>query len=247
MTSPQFDAIRRFLAANPTPPGIPLAAIRAAAEMLAAVQKVVSGQWSVVSEPERTHILQPQTAVLPQSTPVIKPESEQVKGKRPLLPLLLGGGLLLAVVAVSLALLLGGGDGRGTTEETPAPTIAVVEDVVETPVGTVRFAEPDGNNLRQYTLSLDDVPVPPAGFHYELWFDFANLPEPENVAEVVVGNGRITYADVLVDSLAINVTGIRISLEPDANDDPVISANVVFSGIVSDAGLAEVEMFAVGD
>ena len=29
MTSPQFDAIRRFLAANPTPPGIPLADIRA--------------------------------------------------------------------------------------------------------------------------------------------------------------------------------------------------------------------------
>ncbi|MCA9972741.1 MAG: alpha/beta hydrolase [Anaerolineales bacterium] len=43
MTSPQFDAIRRFLAANPTPPGIPLADIRAAAEMLAAQTPLLPG------------------------------------------------------------------------------------------------------------------------------------------------------------------------------------------------------------
>ena len=94
------------------------------------------------------------------------------------------------------------------------------------------------------TLSRDDVPEPPAGFHYELWFDFANQSEPENVAAVAVENGRVTYADVLVDSLASTVTGVQISLEPDGAANAAISDNVPFNGTVQpDAGLAEIELF----
>lgn len=89
------------------------------------------------------------------------------------------------------------------------------------------------------------MPPPPDGFHYELWFDFAGRPSPENVARVVAQNGRVTYADVLVDSLAVGVTAVRISLEPDEDDDPTISTDVVFSGDVTAAtGLAEIVLFA---
>ncbi|WP_420645018.1 serine/threonine protein kinase [Candidatus Leptofilum sp.] len=213
---------------------------QSAAGMLTALQ-------SVSIEPDTTQILDEQTAVLPQ-TPTVP--SDAVKSKRPLLPWLPGGGILLVILAVGLVLWLGNReDGVADTPalseiEVAVPTAEVVEDAI--PVGTVRFAEPDGNNLRRYTLSLDEVPEPPDGLHYELWFDFVDQPDPENVAEVVVGNGRITYADVLVDNLAINVTGVRISLEPDVADDPAISADIVFTGTVTaETGLAEVEMFLV--
>ena len=89
------------------------------------------------------------------------------------------------------------------------------------------------------------MPAPPDGFHYELWFDFANQPAPENVAEVVVQNGRVTYADVLVENLAVSITDVRISLEPNVDDAPAISDDVLFVGTVEpETGLAEIEIFS---
>ncbi|MCA9954130.1 MAG: serine/threonine protein kinase [Ardenticatenaceae bacterium] len=218
---------------------------QSAVELWEAVKKE-TGDWRLEIgkvEPAlavQTQILQPKTAVLPQKPMT---QSEVTRAKRPLLPWLLGGGLLLALLVVGLVLRLGKSEGDGV--ETAVPTAELIETAV--PAGSLRFAEPDGNNLRRYTLSLDEVPPPPDGLHYELWFNFANQPEPENVAEVLVENGRVTYADVLVDSLAVNVTGVQISLEPDVDDDPAISADVAFAGTVTDTGLAEVEMFALGD
>ena len=47
-----------------------------------------------------------------------------------------------------------------------------------------------------------------------------------------------------VDSLAVNITGVRLSLEPEFDHDPTISNNVPFSGVVQpDVGLAEIELF----
>ena len=195
---------------------------------------------AVRGEPHETQRLATQTAVQP-DPPIVQNKPEPVKHS--LLPWLLGGGVLLVVLVVGLVLWSGNGAAAGVA--TAVATADAAENAL--PTGSLRFAEPDGNNLRRYTLSLDEVPAPPDGLHYELWFDFANQPEPENVAAVVVENGRVTYADVLVDSLASTVTGVQISLEPDVNDDPAISADMVFSGFVADAGLAEVEMFAAGD
>lgn len=218
---------------------------QSAAEMLAAVRAAAGGGLQVIG-----HKLQEAGAVETARGTQILSQGAAVSAavgtapaekKRPLLPWLVGGGLLLALVVVG-AILIWGNGAVGGTAETVAPT-GVVDADAAVSAGTVRFAEPDANNLRRYTVSLDEVPEPPDGFHYELWFDFANQPAPENVAEVVVGNGRVTYADVLVDSLAINVTGVRISLEPNVNDDPAISENVPFSGVVQpDSGLAEIEL-----
>jgi hypothetical protein len=181
-----------------------------------------------------------QTQVLsakPKAAPL--PEAAQLPvvatpGRRKTLPILAGIGLLLLLVVAGFVIFNSFGDGAG--EET----------AVTTPIGSLRFADPDSNSLRQYTLSLNDVPAPPDGFHYDLWFDFANQPVPENVAEVTVQNGRITYADVLVENLAVNVTSVRISLEPDVDDDPAISDDVLFTGTVeAESGLAEIEIFGV--
>lgn len=168
--------------------------------------------------------------------------------QRPLLPILAGIGLLVVAVLVGFTLLRGAGeepDAAGTAVPTLAAVAQEPTPFAETAAGSLRFAEPDGNKLRQYTLSLDNVPPPPDGFHYELWFDFAGQPAPENVGRVAAPNGRITYADVLVDSLAVGITAVRVSLEPDGDDDPAISTDVVFSGDVSAAtGLAEILLFA---
>lgn len=222
---------------------------QSAAEMRAAIEQVAgdksqgaTGRLQVAGdedESQQTQIVgvESETAVLPDG-PVIT--NEPAKAKRPLLPWLLAGGLLLIVLIVGSV--WWSGREADDLADTAVPTAAVDENPA--PAGSLRFAEPDANNLRRYTLSLDEVPAPPEGFHYELWFDFANQPNPENVAEILVENGRVTYADVLVDSLAVNVTGVRLSLEPDFDDDPTISGSVPFSGVVQpDVGLAEIELF----
>jgi serine/threonine-protein kinase len=171
----------------------------------------------------------PKAAPLPEAAPL---PVVAAPGRWKTLPILAGIGLLLLLLVVGFVIF----DGFGVGQET----------AVTTPVGSLRFTDPDENSLRRYTLSLDDVPAPPEGFHYDLWFDFANQPAPENVAEVPVQNGRVTYADVLVENLAVNVTSVRISLEPDVDDDPAISDDVLFTGTVeAESGLAEIEIFGV--
>lgn len=194
----------------------------------------IGGQQRAV----KTQVVENQTQVLsakPKAVPL--PEAAPLPvvaapGRRKTLPILAGIGLLLLLLVAGFVIF----DGFGLGEET----------AVTTPVGSLRFTDPDGNSLRQYTLSLNDVPAPPEGFHYDLWFDFANQPAPENVAEVTVQNGRVTYADVLVENLAVNITAVRISLEPDTDDDPAISDDVLFTGTVeAESGLAEIEIFGV--
>jgi tRNA A-37 threonylcarbamoyl transferase component Bud32 len=215
-----------------------------AAEMLAAVQAVAGGKLPVVNgeaEPDRTQLLRAETAVLPAQPAAINTPLPAA-AKRPFWPWLLGAGLLLAALLVGLLLVLS--DGVKPVDETAVPTQAVVAEDL-TPAGTLRFAEPDGNNLRQYTLALDNVPPAPDGFHYELWFYFAGQPQPENVARLVAQNDRITYADVLVESLAVALTAVQVSLEPGINDDPAISTAVILTGTVgAESGLAEIRLFA---
>lgn len=234
---------------------------QSAAELRAAVQRAVNGEEPEGAgqaarnedELQRTQRLQPETAAAAIETPsTTEPKPARTKGKRPFLPLAAGVvGLLVVLAVMGFIFLNGDGDSADVTTVptqvavTEAPTSPAAETAVPAPAGTLRFAEPDGNNLRQYTLSLNGVAAPPAGFHYELWFDFADRPAPENVAEVTAQNGRITYADVLVDSLATTVTGVRVSLEPDFDDDPTISANVVYTGqVTAETGLAEIRLFA---
>jgi serine/threonine protein kinase len=201
-----------------------------------------------------TQLLTPQTK--PDENPVLSHEPEprqaaikpQPAQKKSRLWLILAAVGLLVVALVAGFIVLNGADEDAVAAETAEPTSTIATTVTETAVsvtaGSLRFAEPDKNNLRQYTLSLNDVPPPPTGFHYELWFDFADQAAPENVAEVVAQNGRITYADVLVENFAANATGVRVSLEPDFDDDPSISTTIMYSGTVqSDTGLAEIDLF----
>jgi serine/threonine-protein kinase len=257
---PELDAVLQKAMAK-----LPEDRYQTAAELQMAVQEVASGQVAsgeVASRQvasERVASAQNDSgSIEPERTQMLPPEPVRRKAKRPFLPIAAGIGLLV-VLMIAGFIFLNGPDVKAVVEATATaeavPTLAIVtqaatppvgETAVFTPAGTLRFAAPDANNLRQYTLSLDDVPPPPAGFHYELWFDFSGQPAPENVAEVVARNGRVTYADVLVENLAATVTNVRISLEPDFDDDPTISADVIFTGTVAaDAGLAEIEMFGI--
>ena len=144
-------------------------------------------------------VLAPTEVVPPPTNVVVSSPFADDKPKR--WPIFAGIGLLLLVILGFVVF-----NGLNNGDDGGEPSAA------STPVGSLRFTEPDGRNLRQYTLTLDDVSLPPEGSHYELWFDFADADTPENVAEVVVQNGRITYADALVENLAVRVSSVRISL-----------------------------------
>jgi len=215
-----------------------------AVELREAVQVVASGKLQVAGGTEQTQVLGAATAVAPETAPANSNPEKAVVKKRPLRRWLVAGGLLLVVLLIA-GLVFWPEDEANLTEGTAVPTTEAAD--LASPAGTIRFTEPDGSNLRRYTLSLDDVPAPPDGFHYDLWFAFANQPQPENVAEVTAENGRVTYADVLVDNLAVTVTAVHISLEPDVNNGPAISADIVFTGTVDAAtGLAEIPLFTDG-
>lgn len=152
---------------------------------------------------------------------------------------LAGGVILLILVMIGLFWAFGFPGRDGDPDEIQTRTTEVVE---VKPAGVLRFAAPDANGLRQYTLAVNEVLPPPAGQHYALWFDVAGQSEPINVAALVSQNGRITYADVLVESMAAAVTGVTISLEP---DDSAGLTTVVYLGTVDlQTGLAEIEIFA---
>lgn len=184
-------------------------------------------------------------------------------------PLIAAGILLVMVLAMYLVLNQFAGETADAPTETPQPTAAVIageETAAPTETaapaetsaptnppapqaaGYLHFAQPDENNLREYTLLLEDVSPPPNGFNYQLWFDFAGQQAPQNVAQITVEDNRIDYGDILVDNLAADLTGVRISLEPAFDDDPTISNDIVYTGTVqSDTELAEIELFAAGD
>jgi serine/threonine protein kinase len=195
-----------------------------------------------------------------------QPLSNQPVSKTRLLPYIVIAGLLLVALIVG-SFVLDGDEGQAA-DPTSAPTTAIVageptaaeqsvapeatpepaatptEAPAPTPAGSLRFGEVVQNNLRPYTLLLEDVPAAPGGSHYQLWFDIAGRPAPHDAGEIPVQNGRITYSDALADDLATTVTGVRLSLEPDFDDDPSISADVVFTGTVDAGGLAEIHIVA---
>ena len=188
------------------------------------------------------------------------------------LPLI--AGIALLVVAFVVGFIVFNGPRDQATPETPAPTTAaIVEESTEAapdaqlesptvapaaaplptptvapapaPAGVLRFAQQGDDNLRPYTLALEDVPTPPPGFHYELWFDIAGRPAPHNVGQVTVQHGRIAHEGALTEDLAVSVNGARLSQEPDFDDDPSISGNVIVVGTVDAAtGLTEIQLAA---
>lgn len=222
------------------------------------------GAASASAAGAQTHILPSTTAAEPSTTETVAPQTPAPgRDRQPaqptpsrLLPIVTGAGLL--IVALVLGLLVLNGEGGETAEATAAPTAPVVATIAGEPTpsptetvapqaaGLLQFAEPGDDGQQQYTLSLDDAPPPPGGFHYELWLDVANQPAPQRMAELVVQDRRITHAGALVEDLARNVTGVSITLEPDFDDDPSISADVVYRGAVeAAAGIAEIRLFPI--
>ncbi|MDJ0755395.1 MAG: protein kinase [Ardenticatenaceae bacterium] len=165
---------------------------------------------------------------------------QPISGKSKLSTWFAGGAFLLILVAIGLWWTFGLPGREGDPGEIQARVTEIAE--IE-PAGVLRFAASDANGLRQYTLAVNNVLPPPVGQGYALWFDVAGQIEPINVATLVSQNGRITYADVLVESMAAAVTGVRISLEA---DDSAGLTTVVYLGTVDlQTGLAEIEIFAV--
>lgn len=217
---------------------------------------------AVVAQDEQTQLLSPEALADPSPAsvaaqqPVSKGRDRPASSRARWLSMIGGIGLLIVTLVLGFNLLNGGVE--DAVDVTPVPTAPTITTTTvaeqpapaetETPApqaaGSLRFAQPDGNDLRQYTLSLNGVSAPPAGLHYELWFDFAGRLAPQSVAELVVQERRITYDDALVEDLANSVTGVRVSLEPDFDDDPTISDDVVYTGIVeAGAGLDEIAIF----
>lgn len=125
-----------------------------------------------------------------------------------------------------------------TAEPTVAPDVTATATVPAGPVllGTLQLLQD------QFRLSLNNVPAPPANSHYELWLEVQDRPAPLRAAVLDWDNGRVTAIGILEAGLAPAVRGVLISIEPDFDDDPTISAQVPFSA-ERPAGVEVVEIF----
>ena len=169
-------------------------------------------------------VKQGQTQILPEQTAVLlaNPSTKLVpitaKARWPFLPWLLAGGLLLAVLVVGLVLLGRdnfdgpGGNGRSPDDCGGNDHDLSFQDLCALPNRMKTICVATRCHLIMYHRHRPGL-IMSCGL---LWLTGRCQ---KNVAQVTAQNGRITYADVLVNRLAVNVTGVHISLEPDADDE----------------------------
>lgn len=209
---------------------------------------------TAAQSPESPRVVSPERLPAP-VTPA--PAAETAVRKRPL-------PLLIAAVVV-LALSIGGFFwlGNGADDVDPVETPAAVADDAEptnrptdqptnqpanrpagqpTTFGFLRFADADGSGERAFTLALDGVPAPPTNQRYELWLMRGGQGPPLSVGLLDWVNGRINFSGEVAEADARAVTGLIISIEPEFDDNPAMSATVAFGGDVENGDLSRIEV-----
>ncbi len=233
---------------------LPAERYQSAADMLRAIERVQAtlGGARAAGTPEAPEA---DTFVLARG-PARVPASDQVGAPLPAAPAgdlsaarmprrwILAGVAAVLVVALLAAggLALTRGDrGEVSTATIPVPVETPVDQspaeappaqtvVVPSSVGSLRFADGDGTQIRRFTMALDGVPAPPPNFHYELWLRISGQPASQRVGELPLEGGRIRFDGELDETMVAGVSGLLISIEPDFDDDPSISTDIAFEG-----------------
>jgi len=127
-----------------------------------------------------------------------------------------------------------------------APTLLVVEPTQTIsdakPVGLFRFQ--DGTApADQVTFSSSSMPPPPVGSQYEAWL-IADDGETRHSMGVIQfdsnGQGTLTFVDNDGQNLITQYHGIEITLEPNPDNSPNPSNDVVFSAMLPSSGYVHV-------
>lgn len=173
---------------------------------------------------------------------------------RNLIPLLGAGLLILAIAAFGLSRLFlptAVPDIPMSTQhsmnvvETPGQNIesGVVLPAEEAePVGVLRFQ--DGTApADQITLSTSSMPLPPDGSQYEAWLIDDDGEQRISVGFIRFdedGRGSLTFVDPQGRNLLGMYHGLEITVEPDPDNNPIPSNNVLSSVILPTSGFMHV-------
>ena len=186
-----------------------------------------------------------------------QPESESKLRMRTspgfLIPVIGGGLLLLALAAYGIVRLF-----SPPVTETPAAT-PLRTDHAETPVGIVgpgvdfplEETEPvgvlrfqDGTaSADQITLSTSSLPTPPEGSQYEAWLIEDDGEQRVSVGSISFneeGRGSLSFVDPQGRNLLGMYHGLEITLEPDPDNNPIPSNDIVSSAILPPNGFLHV-------
>jgi tRNA A-37 threonylcarbamoyl transferase component Bud32 len=176
------------------------------------------------------------------SQPTIEPQTRIQHPARRFFPLLGGGLLLLALTVFGASRLISPTIPDTLVETSLATDHAEMPMEVTEPVGVLRFQ--DGTaTADQITISTSSLPPPPQGSQYEAW-----LIEDDGEQRVSVGllsfdgEGRssLTFVDSQGRNLLGMYHGLEITVEPDPDNNPIPSNNIMSFAILPQNGFSHV-------
>ncbi len=133
-----------------------------------------------------------------------------------------------------------------------APTVLQVTAPSPTPgsqapslAGRLRFENNDKAPTGSFDLQIDSLDPPPADTHYELWLS-GGISEPLDLGALPPMSGTIRFTGTTEQPLLASYDTALVSIEPDEDTDPDISAEVVLSGTLPPDLLAPLRQLFVG-
>lgn len=130
-----------------------------------------------------------------------------------------------------------------TPTESVAPTAVAARPA---PAGSLRFADNQFVRAGDFVLEVDQVRLPPAGSHYELWVISDDGQTLRNLGKLTVNNSQIALTGSTDENL-LRFRRVAISIEPDNDTDRGISAAIVWSGETSTVVAGPVRQLLVAD
>ncbi|HJS20337.1 MAG TPA: serine/threonine-protein kinase [Anaerolineales bacterium] len=177
-------------------------------------------------------------------------EKQSQPSRRLLIPLLGAGLLILLLAAIGLPRLFSSNQGNEfptaaqhvmSVVETPSQNAdtEVIPPVEEAePVGLLRFQDGTAPG-DQITLSTSSIPLPQEGSQYEAWLIEDDGEQRVSVGFIVFddeGKGSLTYVDPQGRNLIGMYHGLEITLEPDPDNNPIPSNEVVYLVMLPESG-----------
>jgi len=96
-------------------------------------------------------------------------------------------------------------------------------------IGELRLADNEDSQAGDFILTLEQIAMPPAGQHYELWMK-SDAGTLLRLGAFEVNEGHVTFAGGTAENLLKDYNLALISLEPDDDDDKAALSQVVLTG-----------------
>ena len=93
-------------------------------------------------------------------------------------------------------------------------------------VGHLHFENSNGARAGKLLLDIESISAPPKGSHYELWLQ-SPADKLLHLGKLPLVDGKISFSIVQRENLLEQYAMLLISLEPDGQDDDLLSSQVV--------------------